>query len=98
MVTPVTKSIDKVFGVGALVRIFEKNSSDIAEIDAPESSNAERLMSKIATWTSGRCGNCNSDSWVVGNNWLQGILFWLSSHAAITREALPRFPKHQIGV
>jgi len=56
IVTPVTGKIDKSLGVRGEFLMVAKNSSDIAETDAPESSKAELDTPHTSTRISGRCG------------------------------------------
>ena len=91
IVTPVTGKTDKV-ELFFFSRV--KNSSEIAEMDAPESSRAELDTSKILIWISGRCATCIGKSFDFDVDELHERLFWHSTRTAETCEALTRFPGH----
>jgi len=92
MVTLVTGNMDKNLGVRDRFLIVAKNSSDMAETDAPESSKAEPDTPHTSTGISGRCGTCPWNSFEVVIGGWQSEVNPVSSGAVFTGETMVRFP------
>jgi len=72
IVTPVSGNTDKIFGVMDRFLMVAKNSSDMAEMDAPESSKAGPDTPQTSTKISGRCETCpwNLFEVTIVNRWV----------------------------